>query len=71
MRIESIKTDSNGFKLLAASYVFNFPACKPQVSPCTFFDYKDGVLREFRGNTSFSMNVPTFRGALKLILYKK
>lgn len=70
MRINAIKTDKDGCKLIAASNVINFKGCKPQESPCVFFDYKDGLLREFSGNNYVSVSLPTFKLALKYLFNK-
>lgn len=73
MRINAIKTDNAGFKLIAASKVVNFAGCKPQEYPCVFFDWnpQDKSLREFHGNNYSSTPFPSFRDALKHILSKK
>ena len=72
MKIEAIKTDNAGFKLIAASKVTNFKGCKPQVSPCKFFDWNPTGkhLREFYGNNYSSTPFPSFKAALKHILSK-
>ena len=69
MKIEAIKTDANGYKLIAASKVLHFPKCKPQVYPCIFFDYDpcNKTLRKFYGNNHLSMPMESFKDAIKFI----
>lgn len=64
IKIESIKTDTDGCKLIVYSVVTYFPKCKPQVSPCLFADYKNGVLRLFKGNSHISIEVGNFKHCL-------
>lgn len=66
-KIERIKTTENGYKLVSFARVFNYPKCKPQISPSTFADYKDGVLRIFNRSDYSLFNIPTFKDALKFI----
>lgn len=67
VKIEAIKTDRDGCKMLAYSFVTNFSKCKPQVSPCHFADYKDGVLRYFEGSSMQEVIVAGFKQALQHI----
>jgi hypothetical protein len=68
MRINSIKTDSDGCKLIRASLVLHFPGCKTWAAPSQYFDYKDGVLRMFTGDHFSEYPFATFKQALKFIL---
>jgi len=45
IKIERIRTTEKGEKLIAFSRVHNFPKCKPQVSPCVFASYHQGILK--------------------------
>lgn len=67
VKIEAIKTDSNGYKLIAFSNVIDFPGCKPQVTPCKFADYKDNELRVFWGSSFNSYSLPSFKSALMFL----
>lgn len=66
-RIESIKLDSNGYKLISFARVFNYPKCKPQVSPSIFADYKEGILRIFNRNDYTTVAVGSFKEAISKI----
>lgn len=66
-RIERIKEDNNGYKLISFCRVFNYPKCKPQVSPSIFADYKNGHLRIFNRPDYYMINVKTFKEALLII----
>lgn len=63
-RIERIKTDDKGYKLISFCRVFNYPKCRPQVSPSIFADYKDGYLRIFNRSDYSTFRLPTFKDAL-------
>lgn len=65
--IEAVKTDKDGCKLIAFCRVINYPKCKPQYSPSVLADYKDGVLRIFNRNDYTSINVASFKEAIKAI----
>lgn len=67
IKIESIKTDNDGCKLIAFSKVLYFRKCKPQVTPCTFADYKNQLLRIFDGNRYVSFEFSNFKMALLFI----
>ncbi len=63
-KIEAIKTDRDGCKLISFARVFNFPKCKPQVSPSVLADYKKGRLRIFNRNDYTVINVDSFKDAI-------
>lgn len=67
IKIESIKTDTDGCKLIAFSHVLNFPKCKPQTSPVILADYKGNKLRIFNGNTFIEKMLPSWKSALLYI----
>lgn len=69
VKIEAIKSDNSGYKLIAFSFVTYFPRCKPQVSHCKLADFKNGVLRFFEGNShrSVEFTTPDFTRALQYI----
>lgn len=66
-RIERIMEDNNGYKLISFCRVFNYPKSKPQKSPSTFADYKDGYLRIFNRADYYTVNAKTFKEAIIII----
>ena len=66
-RIEAIKEDSKGCKLIAFCRVFNYPKCKPQVSPSILADYENGYLRIFNRSDYTTIKAASFKEALKII----
>lgn len=67
MRINSIKQDNQGFKLISASKIINQPGLKPIVGHTVYFDYKENTLRQFNGNNFTEINCNSFKCALKYI----
>jgi hypothetical protein len=70
MRINRIATDSQGFKILSAEKERPIKGKKPVFVGHTFFDYKDGILREFAGSGFYQTQVLNFKHALRLIFSK-
>lgn len=70
MRINRIATDTQGFKLISAERERYMKARKPQSYGHLFFDYKDGVLREYVGNGFTQMRAVTFKDALSIVRSK-
>lgn len=70
VKFERILTDKDGCKLIAFSIVSYFPKCKPQVSPCVFADFKDGLLRVFEGNSFTEYTTGSFKAALTFLKNK-
>lgn len=67
MRINRIATDTQGYKLLSAEKEVNIKGRKPVFLGHTFFDYKDGTLRQFSGTGYLQISVLNFRHALRLV----
>jgi len=70
MRINRIATDTQGYKLLSAEKEFGLKGRKPVFLSHTFFDYKNGVLREFSGSGYVETMVLNFKHALRILLAK-
>ena len=68
MCILSIKTDTNGYKLIAGVKVFSQPKNKPFKGNTFFFDYKDNVLRQFSASNHKDIYCTSYKAALKYIL---
>lgn len=68
MQINSIKTDGNGYKLIAAQKVYNQPKNKPFKCNTHLFDFKDNVLRQFNANSFKEVFCTSYKAALKYIL---
>lgn len=68
MQITAIKTDSTGYKLIAANKIANQRTCKPVIVSQILFDYKDGLLRQFSNNQFTHIQCTSFREAVKYIL---
>jgi len=68
MQINAIKTDNNGYKLIAAQKVYNQPKNKPFKANTHLFDFKDNVLRQFSGNSHEKVVCTSYKAALKYIL---
>ena len=69
MKINAIKTDANGFKLVSANYIRSHKKQKPTLGASILFDYKDKNLTIFHPSQSpYTMTFDTFKDALKFIL---
>lgn len=71
MRINKIMQDSNGYKLISASTLIYNRKFKPSIGHTVFYDYKDGILREFSPSGYTEYNFITFKRALYNILNDK
>ena len=71
MKIQAIKQDSLGYKLIAFAKVQDHKGCKPTLSPSMMADYKDGYLNVYPAYSSVpdTYNVGTWRNCLREILH--
>lgn len=69
MKINKILTDTNGAKLISASYLRNAKKLKPITGGNVFFDYHRQILTIYHPSQSTrTMSFDTFKEALKFIL---
>jgi hypothetical protein len=69
MKINTIKTDGNGYKLISANYVRNNKRQKPTIGGNLLFDYKNETLTIFHPSQSpRTLTFDSFKEALKFIL---
>ena len=69
MKINKILTDTNGAKLISATYVSNVKKSKPKLGSNIFFDYHRKILTIYHPSQSGrTLPFDTFKGALKYIL---
>ncbi|HXS59404.1 MAG TPA: hypothetical protein VN703_01160, partial [Candidatus Sulfopaludibacter sp.] len=61
MCIKSIKTDSNGLKLIAAISLYNQKKGKPLAFNTQLFDYKNNVLRQFNCSSHKEIYCPSYK----------
>lgn len=67
MKIQRITTDNSGYKIISACKEINIKARKPMQIKHTFFDYANGMLREFCRSGYTAHNVVSFKHALIVI----
>lgn len=67
MKIQAIKQDAAGWKLIAAAKVVDNKKQKPSIGESKFFDYKNGVLRQYGITSSADVEVKNFKHALAII----
>lgn len=70
MRINRIATDTQGYKLLSAEKEYRMKRRQPIFLKHTFFDYKDGVLREFSDTGFTEHRVVNFKHAIRTVFAK-
>jgi len=69
MKINKILTDTNGCKLISATYVKNIKKAKPRNGGNAFFDYQHKTLTIYHASQSGrTLPFDTFKSALKYIL---